>query len=357
MKKKKNNFFILVFFLILLVGIAILFKSEPLKVYAYNMIISQEIIDNDLLLDKSIGRLDDVSVVRRINELSMVEGTMEIYEPTSIDEAKEIITYTPKIEKVEKPQYFFKRTHIVKEGESIWSISKNYDISLETLLSFNNIKKNIITVGQKLIIPSMDGILTKVEKNDTIQKIAKRFNVKENAILKANRLKSGAELKVGQEIFIPGSQPRELARLAAQEIRRQRRQKTGVSFIWPAASRNISSYYGWRIHPIYNRQIFHQGLDISGPIGTKIYAAEEGRVYFRDYITGYGKVVIIKHNQGYSTVYAHLSRFNVKVGQWVEQGEVIGYMGMTGKVTGSHLHFEVRRWDKHLDPLKILVRR
>jgi len=116
----------------------------------------------------------------------------------------------------------------------------------------------------------------------------------------------------------------------------------------------MSSPYGFRMHPIYNRKIFHQGIDIAGPIGTKIYASEEGRVYFRDYIRGYGKVIILKHNQGYSSVYTHLSKFNVNLGEWVDQGELIGAMGVTGRVTGPHLHFEVRRWDRHIDPMLVL---
>ncbi|MBP7653825.1 peptidoglycan DD-metalloendopeptidase family protein [Candidatus Dependentiae bacterium] len=352
--QKRINVLILLILSALLIIIAVIWKSEPIEVHAYNMITSQEIIDSDLLLDRTISKIDEISLVR-IDESVQHDADDDLYEPTSLDEAKEIITYAPKIEKKEKAQYFTSRQHIVNEGESLWAISKNYDVSVETIIAYNNLKTRQIAVGQKLMIPSMDGILVKVGKGDTLKSIADKFKVSSGDLQKVNRITVKTGLKAGESIFIPGSKPLMLSKIAAK-VPAVPKKKTvsGISFIWPSATKNISSPYGFRMHPIYNRKIFHQGLDISGPIGTKIYASEEGRVYFRDFIRGYGKVIILKHNQGYSTVYTHLSKFNIKLGEWVDQGELIGAMGVTGRVTGPHLHFEVRRWDRHIDPMIVL---
>jgi len=355
-KKKSNVILALIISAALAISAIYFWNSEPLEVYAYNMITSQDIIDNDLLLERTISKLDDVSTVR-VDE-SQEPDIDDVYEPAGLDDAKEIITYSPKLEKKEKLPYLVVKKHIVNEGESLWAISKNYEVSVETIIAFNNLKNRQIAVGQKLTIPNMDGIPVKIKKGDTIKSLAEKFKVSASTLIKVNRLAARTALKADDSIFIPGNKPQYLTKLAEQLTQRERRKAAGgITFIWPTAAKLISSYYGWRLHPIFNRQIFHQGLDISGPIGTKIFASEEGRVYFRDYIQGYGKVIILKHNQGYSTVYAHLTNYNVKLGEWVDQGQVIGNMGVTGRVTGPHLHFEVRRWDKHFDPLKVLGRK
>lgn len=352
--QKRVNVLILLIFSAVLIIIAVIWKSEPIEVHAYNMITSQKIIDSDLLLDRTISKIDDISLVR-IDESTQNDIDDDLYEPTSLDEAKEIITYAPKIEKKEKSQFFAARKHTVNEGESLWAISKNYDVSIETIIAYNNLKTRQIAVGQKLMIPTMDGIAYKIGKGDTLKNIAAKFKISSGELQKVNRLTSKSDLKAGNAIFIPGSRPLQLAKIAARVPAVPKKRKTsGIAFIWPSASKYMSSPYGFRMHPIYNRKIFHQGIDIAGPIGTKIYASEEGRVYFRDYIRGYGKVIILKHNQGYSSVYTHLSKFNVNLGEWVDQGELIGAMGVTGRVTGPHLHFEVRRWDRHIDPMLVL---
>lgn len=119
-------------------------------------------------------------------------------------------------------------------------------------------------------------------------------------------------------------------------------------FIWPAQKGYISSYYGWR-----TSTRFHDGLDIAAPTGTHIYASKRGKVkYSGNRIRGYGNMVVIKHDDTYSSVYAHNSRNLVKKGDYVKQGQVIALMGSTGHSTGSHLHFEVRKGKYSQDPLK-----
>lgn len=113
----------------------------------------------------------------------------------------------------------------------------------------------------------------------------------------------------------------------------------------------ISAGFGWRIHPIYKTRKFHEGMDFTGTIGTPIYATGDGEIITADNERGYGKKIVIDHGYGYRTVYAHLSAYNVKKRQKVKRGEVIGFLGNTGKSTGPHLHYEVRKNNRTLDPV------
>lgn len=115
-------------------------------------------------------------------------------------------------------------------------------------------------------------------------------------------------------------------------------------YIWPTqAGWQITCNYGYRYHPITGYYEFHHALDIAGPgMGSQIYAVNNGIVYHKGWTSSYGYHYIINHNNGYYTLYAHLSGYaaNVNIGSYVTKGQVIGYMGMTGSATGPHLHFE-----------------
>ncbi|WP_372754102.1 M23 family metallopeptidase [Labilibaculum sp.] len=115
--------------------------------------------------------------------------------------------------------------------------------------------------------------------------------------------------------------------------------------------RRISSGYGWRIHPIYKTRKFHDGMDFNGTIGTPIYATGDGVIVQCNSVRGYGKKVVIDHGYGYKTVYAHLNGYNVKKGQKVRRGEVIAFLGNTGSSTGPHIHYEVRKNNRTVDPI------
>jgi len=116
--------------------------------------------------------------------------------------------------------------------------------------------------------------------------------------------------------------------------------------------RRISSYYGYRIHPIYKRRVFHDGLDFSAPSGTEIYAAADGVIETASRSSyGYGNKIVIDHGYGYKTVYAHMSKFAVRRGTKVKRGQLIGYVGNSGLSTSPHLHYEVHRNGKKVNPI------
>lgn len=125
---------------------------------------------------------------------------------------------------------------------------------------------------------------------------------------------------------------------------------------WPITNKGITGKFGWREHPILKRKEFHPGIDLAASIGTPIYAPASGVVEFSGYSNnGYGYNVILLHNFGFKSVFAHMMRKDVvKAGDFVNKGDLIGYTGNTGLSTGPHLHYEVRFINKTLEPLYFL---
>lgn len=128
-----------------------------------------------------------------------------------------------------------------------------------------------------------------------------------------------------------------------------------IPAIQPISNRNltkVASGFGNRIDPVYKVQKFHAGLDFTAPIGTPIYATANGTIKLANYNAGgYGNHVIINHGYGYETLYGHMVRIKVRQGAFVKRGEVIGYVGNTGKSTGAHCHYEVHRMGKPINPI------
>lgn len=131
------------------------------------------------------------------------------------------------------------------------------------------------------------------------------------------------------------------------------RMRAHTPSIWPADGW-LSSGFGPRIHPITGQPDYHYGVDIAGMVGSPVRAAADGRVAFAGRRSGYGLTVVLDHDYGRQTLYGHLSRIMVKVGQRVTKGEVIGRMGSTGLSTGPHVHYEVRVNGRPVNPLNYL---
>ena len=128
-----------------------------------------------------------------------------------------------------------------------------------------------------------------------------------------------------------------------------------IPAIQPVSNKNLkqmASGFGMRIHPIYKTQQFHAGMDFTAKIGTPIYATGNGKIEkVESSARGYGKYVIIDHGFGYKTLYAHMSKFKVTIGQKVNRGDVIGYVGNTGLSSGPHLHYEVHKYGEKINPV------
>jgi murein DD-endopeptidase MepM/ murein hydrolase activator NlpD len=128
-----------------------------------------------------------------------------------------------------------------------------------------------------------------------------------------------------------------------------------IPAIMPISNKDLTrtaSGWGYRIHPIYKIRKFHYGMDFTAPTGTEIYATGDGKVTRRQSAKrGFGNNIVIDHGYGYTTIYAHLIRFNVRVGQTIKRGDIIGYVGSSGTSTAPHLHYEVKLHGKNIDPV------
>ena len=157
--------------------------------------------------------------------------------------------------------------------------------------------------------------------------------------------------KISKQMYIQSKSYDEVLELA----KNKEKMLKSIPAIMPVDLKNltrISGYYGMRMHPILKYRRMHDGIDFTAPTGTKIFAAGDGIVdEVRLSRTGYGNVVVINHGFGYKTLYAHCSKIPVKVGQKVTRGTIIGYVGNTGLSTGPHLHYEVQKNGKKINPI------
>ena len=200
-----------------------------------------------------------------------------------------------------------------------------------------------------------------VRAGDTLSAIGVRYGIPFREISHLNNLADPDKIRVGQRLRIPhgGADSLKTAQSQPAPARRGRmavgEQKRGLRrphlargrFIWPAKG-VMTSRYGPR------NNSFHDGIDIAAPVGTPVVAAAPGEVIYSGVLRGYGKVIIVRHGNGYASVYAHNSAHYVKQGQPVKQGQRIAAVGKTGRATGPNLHFEIRRHNKAQDPLKLL---
>ncbi len=234
---------------------------------------------------------------------------------------------------------YFVMYYEVQYGDTLVGIAKSFGVSPSTILDWNgDLNPTMLKVGQELVIPIPDGVVYEVKKGDSIDAIAKRFFTLPDLIKKANDLTSDL-IFPGQKLFIPS----EIIGLAFNDTK---------TFIWPVYG-DISSPFGWRIHPITKKWAFHTGIDIAAPLGTPIFAADSGIVEYAGWYKGYGNFILINHGK-YKTAYGHLSKIDVFVGEYVRKGELIGRVGSTGISTGPHVHFEVRLDGKVVNPMTYL---
>src|SRR3990167_2481591 len=209
-------------------------------------------------------------------------------------------------------------------------------LSSETVTSpeTNNLSGNTITIGQTLVILPISGIQHTVKSGDTLTSIAKQYKGDLDEILQYNNLNIDAKLSIGDVIVIPDGE-------------------ISVSVAKPAGGSGKSSqptYAGYYMRPIVGgvkTQGIHgnNGVDLASSYGSNILASADGQVIVAKttgWNGGYGLYIVIKHGNGTQTLYSHLSKVLVGVGDSVTQGQVIGKMGSTGRSTGVHLHFEVR---------------
>ncbi len=250
-------------------------------------------------------------------------------------------------------------TYVVREGDSLSGIADMFNVSSNTILWANNIGKNDLRPGMSLVILPVSGVRYTVSSGDSLASIAKKYGSDASEIASYNGISSVDELVKGSTVIIPGgelaSAPAAKAKSpakAATKAAATSKIKTGGSMGSVKATGNTSdtSVSGSFTNPVPAGRLSQgihgwNGVDLSAPSGTPIYAAAGGTVIVSrvgGWNGGYGNYVVIEHAGGVQTLYAHMSTDNVSVGETVSRGQTIGTVGNTGQSTGYHLHFEVR---------------
>ena len=229
--------------------------------------------------------------------------------------------------------------YVVREGDNLSQIASMFNVSVNTIIWSNDIDRGSkIVPGQTLVILPISGVKYEVKKGDTVKSIAKKLNGDADEIIKFNDLPAMGQLAEGQTIIVPNG---EIA--PALAIKSDLKSS-------PVRGANGPSYVGYYIRPIVGgrkSQGLHgyNGVDLADSCGTPVMASASGDVIINregGWNCGYGNYVVISHSHATPTLYSHLLSSIVSAGWHVVRGQVIGYIGSTGKSTGCHLHFEVR---------------
>jgi murein DD-endopeptidase MepM/ murein hydrolase activator NlpD len=345
------------------------------------------------MVDGAVLAVDGVEItaMKSADEINAVLETIRA-KYTSDDGSVEEVYFSEKVEikeqavpfdRIQKPEAVVRKlltpelnkaSYIIEEGDTLWSIRKIVGLSIGEILELNPglEEDSILSLGQEIVITCPEYLLNvaTVEIVEYIIDLPFKTETRKDSTMYVNESKviqngqEGAEAITERVTRINGIvQEREIT--ARETIREPvnkivakgtkavptkastSRSSSSKALLWPAAGR-ISSKFG----PRWGRQ--HKGLDIANSVGTPIYAAEAGKVIASYRSASYGNIVKISHSNGMVTYYAHMSSRVAKEGQTVKRGQLIGYMGSTGRSTGSHLHFEVRINGVALNPLKYL---
>ena len=294
---------------------------------------------------EKVSRLPEVVDVKNSQTIDLLEGYLNT-NPTGIGGAQlAIVDKTALASTPEDTSVFLDlgksgtgqiSVYVVRKGDTLSEIAEMFGVSTNTILWSNDIKNGVIKEGQELVILPISGVRHVVKKGDTLQSITKQYKADLNDVLSYNGISSDAKIIVGDVIIIPDGV------ISTSQITSTKSTKSSSS--------NVSVSSGYYMKPISGGRKSqgihgHNGVDLAAPVGTPIMASASGKVIISrtgGYNGGYGTYVVISHSNGTQTLYAHMSDNYVSVGEFVSQGQTIGEIGMTGRTTGPHIHFEVR---------------
>jgi murein DD-endopeptidase MepM/ murein hydrolase activator NlpD len=239
-------------------------------------------------------------------------------------------------------------THTIQQKENFWKVAKEYGVDIDTIFGANSDVEELHAVlGQKLRVPNRKGVIHRTEERDTVQTISSLYSVPVPSIIAVNHLQPKHILMPGLELFIPGARPVKLS--GEMAVHYSLRHIFGS----PLPGR-ITSGMGFRTHPVGGFRGKHTGIDLAAGPGTNIAAAAAGSVLETGEGEYIGKFVILTHKDSYTTLYGHCSQILTVPGKTVKKGQIIAKVGNTGRTTGPHLHFEIRKNGVPQDPLKYL---
>jgi len=220
----------------------------------------------------------------------------------------------------------------VKPGDTFSGIAERFGLDLDTVASMNREwgkGVHLLQVGEAIKIPNQNGIFVRLAGD--LEALCSQKELPSEVVLQVNALQR-EQVRPGMDLFLPGVQHTGIERSVI----------TGTAFLRPVAGW-LSSGFGYRPDPFSAHMHFHRGVDLAAPLGSTVRAAMDGRVVVVSRDPVLGNYILLRHQIGYSSLYGHLQHTLVKPGQAVSRGQKIGTVGSTGKSTGPHLHFEVRR--------------
>jgi murein DD-endopeptidase MepM/ murein hydrolase activator NlpD len=223
--------------------------------------------------------------------------------------------------------------HKVAAGETLQSIANQYNLTPATLIGFNpGLRGGSVPVGREIVIPPFDGTRVQAPAGSTWKDMAAAYGVRADVLFELNGCQPQPQL-----VFIP-------AGAGASGGRQPTDTYTGFAGYPLPAVASVGLSYGWHQDATTGEAAFHSGIDFLADTGTAVLSVDAGTVAFAGDQGNYGNLVVINHQGGRQTRYAHLSRMAVRIGQKVSQGDTLGTVGSTGQpdIDKSHLHFEVR---------------
>lgn len=365
-EERKRNSFVYGFLSLLFILVIIIFTLISDKPQSNNKKIASSnlsSVENKLIVDG----------INMENETPAVESEGEVIFDDNFDndiDLSNVIVDSTKSKKKEKgynieqlkkkDKRWHHTTYQIQKKDNIWKIAKKFNTSYKLILLANTIENpDILKPGKIILVPNKKGVFHTVRAGDSLTAIAHLYKVPLPSIVANNSLKNPNRVIHGQTIFIPDtrvnlSDINDNSSLAKTETAHPHNQITSnISLLWPVRGK-ITSSFGTRKNPLGKGRQFHCGLDISCDVGTPVKAALDGIVIYAGWKDGYGNVVILKHDKGYISVYGHNSNNLVQEGDSVQKGQVIAKSGMTGSVTGAHVHFEFRKYITPLNPLRYL---
>ena len=226
---------------------------------------------------------------------------------------------------------------------------------ISTVFLINSCARHKIVIEKVPPTPEKKGVYHVVEKHQTLYRICKTYRVDIKEVASLNGITDPSKIQTGQWVFIPGAKKVLKVEIYIDDVvaepGEKEREKVAYkkpNFIWPVEGRIADTFDN-------TESKRHQGIDIPSPPGTPIKASSSGTViYSSNTIKGYGNLIILRHSEEFVTVYAHNQMNLVEEGSWVERGQIIGRVGQTGRATGPHLHFEIRKNNKAVNPLMFL---
>ena len=238
------------------------------------------------------------------------------------------------------------KTYKMREGESYWDVAMRNHISMDTIIAANPFLDSLLAKqGIEIVLPEEDGVLMVVDDLFDVARMSFKVDYKE--CVKGRFSQSIFKLFSLDDmrfVFFKGSIPA-IVNDSLEKLFAMRK-----IFQSPLTGR-YTSLYGERANPFAEGMEFHDGIDINAKYGDPIYPAREGIISFTGWRYELGQAIIIQHLDGYETTYGHLSSIKVKAGQSVSKKEVIGLVGSTGRSTGPHLHFMIKRHGQLINPL------